>query len=87
MAPRKAHVGHGDACREVTLTSPPLSFICAACIIRPSVVLSEGRSREYIERSWLVSLGGLRMKKIHGKVWFSCENSKGKTMALAASDG
>ena len=63
LAPRKAHVGHGDAFREVTLTSPPLSFICAACIIRLALVLSEERSREYIERSWLVSPGGFRDEK------------------------
>lgn len=80
LSPRKARVGHGTSCRESTLTSEPLSFICTAHMIRPALVLPEKRCRKYVERLDLCLLEVLEMKKLHEKVCLSCENSKGTTM-------
>lgn len=80
LFPRKARVGHGTACRDFTLTSQPLSFICTAHIISLALVLPEERSRKYVERLDLCLLEVLAMKKLHEKVCLSRENSKGTTM-------
>ena len=80
LFPREAHVGHGTACRESTLTSQPLSFIYTAHVISLALVLPEERCRKYVERLDLCLLEVLEMKKLHEKVCLSCENSKGTTM-------
>ena len=81
MFPRNACAGHGADCRESTLTSEPLSFICAAHIVSLVLVLPEERSNLD-----LCLLEVLEMKKLHEKFCLSCENSKGTTMTVAASN-